>query len=171
MNLQLRDSWDISATNLNTKASLQSTKMCRKWFFEVCRHFGVKHCPQNCGRVDTTRPIPRLWGWCPREECQIDQRQAEEMALKDAQMKAIRGYQHGAVASQESGAQKAVERAAFAHTEVGISPHMTGSTAMRIPIDEDSARAISEARTFKKKPRRPLPPEQQQSNEIAQRIV
>ena len=93
------------------------------------------------------------------------------MALKDAQMKAIQGYQHGAVASQESGAQKAVERAVFAHTEVGISPHMTGSTAMRIPIDEDSARAISEARTFKKKPRRPLPPEQQQSNEIAQRIV
>jgi hypothetical protein len=57
------------------------------------------------------------------------------MALKHAQMKAIETNQHGAVQAQESGAQMAVERGAFAHTDVELRPHMTASRALRIPID------------------------------------
>ncbi len=49
---------------------------------------------------------------------------------------------------------------------------MTGSTALRIPIDEDSARVIAVARRAGTKQRRgPMPPiEQQQSDEAAERI-
>lgn len=87
---------------------------------------------------------------------------SKEMALKHAQMKAIETNQHGAVQAQESGAQMAVERGAFVHTDVELRRHMTASRALRIPIDEASARAIAAARRAKKKQRLgPMPPIEQ----------
>jgi hypothetical protein len=111
----------------------------------------------------TTHKILALWGWCPREECQDDERQAVEMALKHADMMVMETNQSGAVQAQESGAQMEIERDAFAHTEVGLSPHMTTSKALKAQIFDDAARALSATRRARKVQHRRLMPQTDQS--------
>jgi ABC-type uncharacterized transport system YnjBCD substrate-binding protein len=81
------------------------------------------------------------------------------MALRHADMKAMETNQHGVVQAQESGAQMAVEEDAFAHTEVGLSPHMTASKALKAQIFDDAARALSATRRAREVQHRKLQPQ------------
>ena len=137
--------------------------MCEKKLYEICDHVAMKPCPQDCGRVDKTHEITKEWGWCPRKECQVDQREAEVMARRDAQNKLKEAKIHGVLHAQVSGAQKAVERGAIAHKKLESTPRLTTAIPLRPQRGQGADRAVPATRRARKVEHRRLMPQTDQS--------
>jgi hypothetical protein len=137
--------------------------MCEDRLYEICGHVKMKPCLQDCGRVDKTHEITKEWGWCPRKDCQFEQKQAEVMARQDAKNKAEEAKKHGVLHAQVSGAQKAVERGAITHTKLEPTPRLTTAIPLRPQGRQGAARAVPATRRARKVQHRRLMPQTDQS--------